>query len=273
MNRLRFIACWASCVLGTGVAAGQIDVAGLAALPRADIVLLGEVHDNAAHHLNQAAVLRALRPAAVVFEMLTDAQARIANSSGLAGADLAAALDWSTSGWPAFDLYAPVFAALGDARVYGMAVSRDDVRAVFDQGPAAVFGADAGQYGLDAPLPADQQAARQDLQREAHCDALPADLLPGMVAAQRLRDAAFARTALRALAETGGPVAVITGIGHARRDWGMPLYLARAAPDVTVLSLGQIERGGGDADDAPPYDLWLLTGAAERDDPCASFAD
>ena len=36
-------------------------------------------------------------------------------------------------------------------------------------------------------------------------------------------------------------MAVITGNGHARRDHGMPAYLARVAPDLTVYVLGQTE--------------------------------
>ena len=76
---------------------------------------------------------------------------------------------------------------------------------------------------------------------QAHCDALPEDMLPGMVAVQRLRDAVLARAVVRAMDDTGGPVAVITGNGHARRDWGMPAMLARAAPDLDVWVLGQTE--------------------------------
>lgn len=47
----------------------------------AAIVLLGEVHDNPHHHENQRAALVALKPAAVVFEMLTPEQAAIANTA------------------------------------------------------------------------------------------------------------------------------------------------------------------------------------------------
>jgi uncharacterized iron-regulated protein len=102
----------------------------------------------------------------------------------------------------------------------------------------------------------------------AHCDALPEDMLPGMVAVQRLRDAVLARAVIRALEETGGPVAVITGNGHARRDWGVPAVLSEVAPDLDVWVLGQTEEdrpleGGFDTVKSAP--------AAERPDPCAAF--
>lgn len=255
---------------GAAAHARQIEPAALSTLPPADVVILGEVHDNPGHHLNQAAALRALEPASVVFEMLTQEQAEIAQARERVGSALGVALDWGASGWPPFVLYEPVFGAVGTARIYGMAVPRDRLSVAFADGPAAAFGQDAARFDLDRPLPPGEQAAREAMQAEAHCNALPPDMLPGMVAAQRLRDASFADTVLTALAETGGPVAVITGTGHARTDWGMPAALRRAAPGLRVLSIGQLE-DHGDLPDAPPFDLWVVTAPADRPDPCAGL--
>ena len=44
--------------------------------------------------------------------------------------------------------------------------------------------------------------------------------------------------------------------------------LARVAPQVRVLSVGQIETP---AAAEQPYDLWIVTPPAPRDDPCAAF--
>ncbi len=256
-------------LLGGQAGAGQIAAADIGALPPAGVVILGEVHDNPAHHLNQARALAALKPTAVVFEMLSPEQAKIVNGSGVSGEALANALGWADSGWPDFAIYRPVFDALGTARVYGMALPRDQVRRAMTEGAAAVFGADAGRFGLDDPLSDEVRARLEDEQREAHCDALPDEMLPGMVAAQRLRDAAFARTVLEAYTATGGPVAVITGNGHAREDWGIPRALRLAAPDLAVLSLGQLETGADP--DGAAFSVWVTTPAAARDDPCAVF--
>ncbi|MCR9089124.1 MAG: ChaN family lipoprotein [Rhodobacteraceae bacterium] len=259
----------------TGTAgAEEIGADALDALPPADIVLLGEVHDNAIHHRNQARALEALAPPAVVFEMLSPEQAEFVNGMHARGPSLGDALGWDDSGWPDFALYLPVFEALGEAKVYGMAVPRSEANEAFGRPPAEVFGEGAGRYGLDQPLDETQQAAREAHQLAVHCDALPEDMLGGMVAAQRLRDAEFARTTLNALEETGGPVAVITGTGHVRRDWGMPVPLAAAAPDVSVLAVGQLEQTApDDPPDDPPYDLWLVTEPAEREDPCLAFRE
>lgn len=241
------------------------------ALPVAaqNVYVLGEVHDNPAHHAHQAARVAELELAAIVFEMLTAAQAEKAvpelRGDPLA---LAEALEWSNSGWPDFAMYYPIFAAAPDAAIYGAQVPRDAARAVFEDGLAASFGADAARYGLDRPLPENEQAAREALQMAAHCDALPVDILPGMVEIQRLRDAALARAVLAAIDETGGPVAVITGNGHARRDWGMPAVLAFARGGLEIVVLGQTE------DDGPlegEFDEVISAPAVDRPDPCAAF--
>ena len=251
-----------------GANAGAIAAADLDSLPPADVTLLGEVHDNAAHHRNQARAIAAIRPAALVFEMITPERAARLPKDRSDAAALARALHWAESGWPDFALYAPIFAVAPHAVIYGGDVPEADVQRAVTAGAAAVFGHGAGRFGLTEPLGAADEAAREAELDAAHCHALPATLLPGMVEVQRLRDAALARAVLRAMAETGGPVVVIAGTGHVRRDRGVPAVLARAQPRLGVLSVGQIE-GRPPAD--PPYDLWVATGAAPRGDPCAAF--
>jgi uncharacterized iron-regulated protein len=264
------VICLAGVVLAAPPAgAREIDAADLYDLPAADIVLLGEVHDNPAHHAHQTIAVEALNPSAVVFEMLsTDQAARVTPRLLASEEALGAVLGWEASGWPDFAMYYPIFVAAGDARVVGAAAPMEDVRAAVRTGAGAVFGADAARFGLDAPLPAPEQMLREAGQLMAHCNALPAEALPGMVEAQRLRDGWLARAALAALEDTGGPVVVITGNGHARADWGVPALLKVAAPEVEVLALGQFEDA---AEAAPPFDLWLVTDPVDRPDPCAVF--
>lgn len=249
------------------VEAAEITTADLATLPPADVTILGEVHDNGLHHLAQAAAIAAIKPKAVAFEMLSAEQAALITSELLLDqAALKAALKWDDSGWPDFALYYPVFAALGDAKIYGAARSRDQVRRAFGEGAAGVFGEGAQRLGLDQPLPDDQLARRTQEQFEAHCEAMPLEMMGGMVEAQRFRDAAFSDVVLQAA--TDGPVVLIAGNGHARSDWAVPFMLKIAAPELSVLSVGMLEQP---VTDAPPYDLWLQTEAAEREDPCLAF--
>jgi hypothetical protein len=200
--------------------------------------------------------------------MLTpDQAARLPRDLSDAAA-VAAAVDWAGSGWPDFAMYHPLFLAAPGALHIGAGVPRERARRVFSEPLAQVFGPLAARFGLDRDLPPEEQAAREAEMQAAHCDALPEYLLPGMVAAQRLRDAELARVALAALADAGPPVAIITGNGHARTDRGIPPLIAAQVPGARVLSIGMLEAA---PEGAPPFDLWLVTPPAERENPCAAF--
>ena len=118
------------------------------AQPTADIVILGEVHDNPHAHLGQAAALTALRPTAVVFEMLTAEEAAKADADRT---QIASA--WEASGWRDFPIYAPIFDALGDARIIGAGAPRDAVRAVYGDGAAALSDRMHPDLGWISPCP------------------------------------------------------------------------------------------------------------------------
>lgn len=270
MIRLALSAAVAALLLSLPAGADLLSPDQKAQMLSADVVLLGEFHDNPAHHAGQAALLAQIAPRAVVFEMLTPQMAtKVQNRDPQTLDTLGDLIGWEAAGWPDFAIYQPIFEALGDAMVVGAAAPRDTVRAAFDQGAAAVFGTGAAQYGLTDPLSPDEQATREALQFAAHCDAMPMDLMGGMVEAQRLRDAQFADAALTALQDHGTPVVIIAGNGHLRNDWGVPVMLRRAAPDLTVFSIGFGE--GADPFDDPRYDAHVVTDTVPRDDPCAAF--
>ena len=228
------------------------------AQPTADIVVLGEVHDNPAAHLGQAAMIDELQPTAVVFEMLTAEQGARADANRSLIAEA-----WEASGWRDYLLYAAIFDAMGTSRIVGAAAPRGTVRAVYSDGAAALFGPDAPLYALDQPLPEAQQTARETLQFDAHCAAMPMEMMGSMVEIQRYRDAVFARAALEALETYGAPVVVIAGNGHARTDWGVPAMIGMAAPEVTVHAVGFIEFESDE-----PFDETHIVPPAPRDDPC-----
>ncbi|MGR3503105.1 ChaN family lipoprotein [Pseudaestuariivita sp.] len=237
------------------------------AASQADVVILGERHNTAAHQAFQAQAIRALQPVAVVFEQLTPGEAsRI--SGLLASGSLPDALAGDGFHWPGLIDYLPVFEAAAGARVLGTAVPPEDMRRAFSDGAAAVFGAGAADYGLGTPLPDGEQNTREEMQFVNHCEAMPREMMPGMVDAQRLRDAVFARTVRAAVKAHGTPVVLVTGWGHARKDWGVPVYLSRAAPELDVFALGLRESAEG----ADLFDQLITTAPeAGRGDPCAAF--
>jgi uncharacterized iron-regulated protein len=243
----------------------------LCATPSAaqDVVVIGEIHDNPAHHETQAEMVQSFAPEALVFEMLTSEKARkVTPAVRNDMAALAEAVSWADSGWPDFAMYYPIFEAAPEARIYGAQVPREVARAALEKGVAESFSGDPVRFGLTEPLPDAEQEQREAMQMASHCDALPQHLVPNMVAIQRLRDAELARIAIQAVQDTGGPVAVITGNGHARRDWGMPVYLHRAAPDLTLRVIGQAEDG---SELRGMFDEVISAPPVDRPDPCAAF--
>jgi uncharacterized iron-regulated protein len=236
----------------------------------ADVVVIGEVHDNPGHHENQAEIVRKLKPDALVFEMIQQADEGKVNelrAEGATGQTIAEAIDWAGSGWPDFDFYAPILEAAPEARIFGAGQPRDDVRRAVEEGAAAVFGPDAAKYRLAEPLSEEEQAARVAEMSAAHCGRLPGDMVPSMIEAQRFRDAGLADAALWARTITGpeAKVVVIAGTGHADLQTGVPAMIAIAEPEVRVLSLGQFEADPGRAG---AFDAYMLAPSPERDDPC-----
>ena len=98
---------WASALVFLLLNAGSVaqepeivasPAAAASVLRGADVIILGEIHDNPAHHQNQAQLIERLSPSAVVFEMLSPAQADLANEMVGRRAELRDAIDWPNSG-------------------------------------------------------------------------------------------------------------------------------------------------------------------------------
>jgi uncharacterized iron-regulated protein len=257
----------------------------------ADLVLLGETHDNADHHLLQAWLLGAIAAAgrrpAVAFEMLgTHQQPEL--DAALARAPVtsdgvSAAVDWAESGWPAFDHYRPVFDAALAAGLPLLAANlpRDMAREVVRTGREALPEALRARLERDEPFPEAEAAEMRKEMADSHCGHLPESLLDPMVLAQRARDAQMAER-IEAAAASRGAV-LVAGSGHTRRDRGVPRHVFRDAPSLSVASVAFLEVSPGDLDPAGyaraygaatlPFDWVVFTPAAEREDPCAALRD
>ena len=262
--------------------ATRIEPETLAArLAAADYAVLGEVHDNPAHHERQAWLTGRIAPAGLAFEMIPEASEEgiaVFLARGGARDEIGDAIGWARLGWPDWEMYAPIAAAAPEAYVAGGGVARAELTAAMTSDAATAFGADAGRYGLAGAMPADLRAEMEREMVASHCNKLPEDMAARMVESQRLRDARFARALRRAAREGGGRAVLITGNGHARTDRGVPAALAAAEPDATIRALGQIETRPGAVDPADyagaqglPYDYVWFSPRVDRGDPCAAF--
>ncbi len=242
----------------------------------ADIVLLGEVHDNGRQHQLRADLITALaaRRPAVVFEQFARSEGPLSPPApGMPLEDWLDGHGFDRKGWQ-WPLHRPVVeAALAHGRgVWGSGLSRESLRAVVREGESALP-ADLQVLLAQAPLDSIGRAGIDQELIEGHCGKLPLSMVPGMRAAQEARDASMTRAILQARAS--GPAWLIAGNGHVRRDMGVPRLLAKAASSDRLLVVGLLERGEDGAlpgaQELSVYDLVLVTPRAERSDPCADL--
>lgn len=249
-----------------------------AALASRPVVLLGEVHDNAAQHAVRAQALRRLfeagvRPALAFEQFDRERQAELdrarAEHAGLPPAEradrvIAAAGQPRTWNW---DYYRPYVAlALAyDVPIVAANLSRADAARVVREGFGAVFdAATIAAYRLEA-LPEPFLRAHEQAVDEGHCRLLPRQMLAGMARAQIARDVALAQAIAP---HAAGGVVLLTGNGHARNDLGVPALLPPELRGRT-LSIGLLETGSAAGAAAAAFDVVFTTPAQPRGDPCA----
>jgi uncharacterized iron-regulated protein len=258
----------------------------VARLVRADYVLVGEKHDNPDHHRLQAWILGRLvaagRRPAVGFEMFSmdqaPALARHLAARPQDAAGLGAAVDWHRSGWPPWELYQPLAeVALGAGLpLVATDVGREDRTAVSRRGLSSLPAGLRATLGLDTPLPPALRTALAQELAEAHCGHVPPERLDALVDVQRLRDA---HMAWRLSATGAGGAVLIAGAGHVRKDWGVPVWLARFLPAARVASVAFAEVHPGRHEPAsyaagpagPAFDYVWFTPRVDAEDPCARY--
>lgn len=222
-----------------------------AAMRGSRVILLGEVHDNAAQHALRAAALRKLveggaRPAIAFEQFDREAQEAIERARRERPGDVdylvAQAKGAPSWGW---SMYKP-FIALAleyDLPIVAANLSRPD---------AMKTATSAAPTDAPASLVRAQEAAIA----KGHCDLLPSEALPGMARAQIARDRTLAH-AIAPYAQRG--VVLLTGNEHARKDMGVPQWLV-----VPSTSIALVE----DDEDTTGFDFYVVTERATRPDPC-----
>lgn len=246
----------------------------------ADIALLGETHDNPAHHHIQARLLRQAvahgkRPALALEQIDAEWQAAVDAARAAAGAtsNTIAQAGHISAGWE-WPFYRPLVVQALRARLPIIAanLSRPRARKLAAKGLAALGDEAIEDLALDQPWTARQNATLRQLLVEGHCGE-DDPMIDKLIHVQRTRDATMADKLL----DSPVSVVAIMGRSHARADVGVPLYLRERAPDKGLLSLGLVEVETGkqnpaDYADAAPglHDLVWFTPRARRSDPCAN---
>jgi uncharacterized iron-regulated protein len=256
----------------------------------AQVVLLGEKHDNPDHHRLQARLLASLaargRRPVVAFEMIAaDRRADLARV--LAGpapsvAEVRAAID-DGRGWD-WALYVPILETALRWRLPIVAADLDaaTLAALRTSGLGGLTPDAIARLGLDRVVlsSADRRALAAEI-RAAHCGMAPKAMVDRLVAIQRARDARLARALVDAGVGNGGAAVLIAGAGHVRRDRGVPRYLAAWTPGAATVSVAllEVEVDHDDPADtlaalfgsAVPFDYVWFTPRVDALDPCTKF--
>ena len=244
------------------------------AISKADVTVLGEVHDNPSHHQWRATLLQQLRPAnqTVVAEHLNWRERVTTHDDSLTGLKAAG---FDAKGW-AWPLHQPLFEAVMAMQMplIGGNFPKESTKEVFKTRGQSLPQA-VRELLSKAPFDDQQQQAMAREIDQGHCGAMPASMFEGMAAVQRGRDAAMAEVALSHL-----PSIVLAGNGHAWKHLGVPYVVNQAAPQLRTLSVLFMEwdesrpahEKQAFLDElAPQADYVWLTPSITREDPCAKL--
>lgn len=255
----------------------------------ANILLLGEVHDNRLHHAFQLKLLQAQldsgsRPSLLMEQFDGESQASL--DASLANinredafsraADLIKFGDWK--------LYAPLLSIAVDNKLPIIAANIENAKLqpVMRQGFNAYDPADLKRIRVNEVWSDDRNDYLSQHIEGTHCGQISPQWRAGLVRGQRLRDALMVDAAVSSF---GRGIVAIVGRNHARRDIGLPLYFAARRPSTSILSIGLVEVVPGQespqayaaetATGEAPYDVLWFSPRLDRSgqfDPCAGLS-
>lgn len=250
-----------------------------------EFLLLGETHDNPLHHRYQSWVIDGLhahrRSAIVAFEMISRQQGNLIADQGYDSlASLLAVLKQAPSNWQYDPHYIPLFESAIKAGfgIRAASLDRERIMAIGKQGEQEIPAPIKTALDYNA-LTAGQEAALRKEIVDSHCGMEHEGMVAAMMLTQRVKDAVMMDSLLNA-GEIDTRV-LVAGSGHARKDWGVPKYLAQARPTAQTVAMAWMEvapeaievadyaRRWGDG--ALPFDYVWFTPRVDRPDPCEQF--
>jgi uncharacterized iron-regulated protein len=222
-SKIRRCVVLAPVLLLLGCAAGGAKVDAL--LP-ADVLLVGEQHDDPGHQREHRDLVQALaargKLAAVAIEMAEQGTSTAGLPRDADESTVRASLGWDDRAWP-WQAYAPAV----------LAAVRAGVPVIGANLPRGRLAAAMQDASLDKALDDGALASQREAIRAGHCDLLPPAQLGPMVRVQVARDRTMART-LEAAAVPGQTVMLVAGAGHVDPAIGVPRHLA---PTLRVKAL------------------------------------
>lgn len=256
----------------------------LSKLRMTEYLLLGEQHDNLAHHQHQSWIIQQFQQSqtqvSVAFEMIDDQQGNMLARHEVTSAEvMIGLLNQTRNHWDYEHRYKDLFTQIIAAGypIMPANLNRHRLKQIVAQGEDKLPEAYKKML-LQAPLSTAHMKALQEEIKQSHCDMLGEEASKKMVLAQRVRDAVIAHSLVR----NQTPVKVlIAGFGHVRKDRGVPLYLLKQAKGARLVTIGftEVSTGANEVGyyasrlgtNKLPFDFVWFTPQVERSDQCASL--
>ena len=254
----------------------QVNVRDLiAAIHNADIILLGEIHDNFFQHRVRADLISKIQSKdfAIVSEHLVFGS-EITYSGSLLEDLETVGFNKKAWSWPTHEVLYKKFEELS-LPVFGGNLSEKDINNIY---------AGRGFSQSDTLIPIVKRSVLDSQSKDkllndlvlGHCGVVEEGLLSFMYKVQRHRDASIAYIASKV-----APAIVIAGNGHVRRDYGVPQILKKMNPNSDIISIAflEIDKLSKMTDslikklfkDADTDYIWL-TESVSRVDPCEKLS-
>jgi len=223
----------------------------------AQVIYLGEKHDNLRHHELQLAIVRDLlergRRPAIGFEtfaldqtslLMSFVTSKAGSPGGARGTaletNLKQALDWR-GGDERWEFYAPLLRFAREQRlvVFGADLSRAMRRRITRLGTAGLTAVEQRLLYPSGFQHAAYEALMRDALKESHCGYGAPDYIGRLYDNWVARNDAMAAAIVETLGQQDGePVVMILGAGHVRNNMAVYERVAHHRPDIRQLNLG-----------------------------------
>lgn len=246
-----------------------------------EVILIGEKHENSDHYTIQANLIRTLSELIprlhVVSESCTrsetDAVLKALNRTYLEPASLPLSKNQLTM--------LPVFQAVHDTRItfYCGDVDREVMSKAMDHKLEQHEANEERELLSQVLLEKKVEGRIAEMIQQAHCNVLPLEAINPFIELQRLRDASLAYAP-----DPLAPAIILTGSVHARKDIGIPRYLAQLGRtnyvSVALIEVDSEKQSAEEylpeylgAGNGPVFDYLIFTPAHTITDPCEQFAE
>lgn len=222
----------------------------------AEVLLLGEQHDDPEHQRMQHDAVKWLairnQLGAVVLEMAERGTSTAALPADATPAQVQSALRWHEAAWP-WAAYSPAImeAVRAGIPVLGGNLPRTQSRSAMRDDT------------LDLTLLPPALERQREAIRQGHCNLLAETQVPAMARIQIARDKTMAQVLVEAQRQHGMTVVLIAGAGHVLRTAGVPVHLPK---DVTASIVVAMQRNAPppSGDTAPPQNDAAMAQAIAR---------